>query len=59
MNSSVMEPLNVDGVEEFRLRTWARRNFIPAEDRGGNLHPIVVDELTRMDEEQKFRKNPK
>lgn len=61
MNSQVMmEPIqNVDGVEEFRLRTWARRNYIPAEGRGLNLHPVVVDELSRMDEEQKFRKSPK
>jgi hypothetical protein len=61
MNSQVaMEPIqNVDGVEEFRLRTWARRNYIPVEGRGLSLHPVVVDELSRMDEEQKFRKSPK
>jgi hypothetical protein len=50
---------NVDAVEEMRMRTWARRHYTPAEDRSNNLHPIVLDEMLRKDEEQAFRKSPK
>lgn len=42
---------DVDPVEEMRLRTWARRNYSPAEDRDGNWHPIVLDEMTQKDRE--------
>ena len=50
---------DVDAVEEMRMRTWARRHYTPAEDRSGNLHPIVLDEMLRKDAEQGFRKSPK
>lgn len=42
---------DVDPVEEMRLRTWARRNYSPAEERDENWHPIVLDEMTRKDRE--------
>ena len=35
---------NVDAVEEMRLRTWARQNFVPAGERNVNWHPVVLDE---------------
>lgn len=51
MASKAEVPFDVDPVEEMRLRTWARRNYSPAEDRDGNWHPIVLDEMTRKDGE--------
>ena len=63
MNSQAameMEPTHsVDAVEEMRMRTWARRHYIPAGDRSTDLHPIILDEMLRKDEEQRFRKSPK
>ena len=40
----------VDPVEEIRLRTWARRHYVP-EDERSNLHPVILDEMRRRDEE--------
>ena len=40
----------VDFIEELRLRRQARERYIPLAQRRG-LHPIIVDELNRMDAE--------
>lgn len=45
---------DVDPVEEMRLRTWARKNYAPAEERDENWHPIVLDEMDRKDQEGKL-----
>ena len=42
---------NVDAIEEFRLRTWARRNYTPAQERRSDWHPVVHDEMRRKDRE--------
>lgn len=42
---------DVDPVEEMRLRTWARKNYAPAEERDDGWHPIVLDEMDRKDQE--------
>jgi hypothetical protein len=42
---------DIDPIEEMRLRTWARRNYAPSEDRDESWHPIVLDEMTRKDRE--------
>lgn len=41
----------VDPVEEMRLRTWARKNYAPVEDRDESWHPIVLEEMDRKDQE--------
>ncbi len=55
MNVAVMTELEVDGdvdaIDEIRLRTWARKNYIPAPERDDNLHPVVLDEMNRKDYE--------
>lgn len=43
--------LGVDPVEEMRLRTWARKNYTPAEERDETWHPIVLEEMDRKDRE--------
>ncbi|MBM83192.1 MAG: hypothetical protein CMJ78_21740 [Planctomycetaceae bacterium] len=42
---------SVDFVEELRLRTHARKHYISREDRKPDLHPIVLDEMLRVDRE--------
>ena len=41
---------DVDAIDEIRLRTWARRNYTPIKDRDFDWHPIVLDEMRRVDE---------
>lgn len=55
MASEAESAFDVDPVEEMRLRTWSRKNYSPAEDRDGNWHPIVLDEMTRKDGESPER----
>ncbi len=42
----------VDFVEEIRLRTWARQNYVPQNERSRGLHPVILDEMRRKDREQ-------
>ena len=42
---------DIDVIEEMRLRTWARQNYLPAKERGDEMHPIVLEEMTRKDHE--------
>lgn len=58
MNTSTIELTDlgtfideIDPIEEMRLRTWARRNFVSAEQRDEDWHPIVLDEMLRIDRE--------
>lgn len=44
---------DVDPIEEMRLRTWARKHYRPKQDRDASLHPIVLDEMTRCDQERR------
>jgi hypothetical protein len=43
--------LDVDPIEEFRLRRWARENYVPTEQRDRAWHPIVHEEMRRKDGE--------
>ncbi|MFK7778991.1 MAG: hypothetical protein QM501_12880 [Gimesia sp.] len=43
--------LSVDAIEEMRLRTWARRNYIQESQREDHLHPVILDEMLRIDQE--------
>ena len=39
----------IDLIDELQLRYWARTNYVPAEVRAAELHPIVMDEMCRRD----------
>lgn len=54
MNVAVLldQETSLDPVEEIRLRTWARQHYIPRELRDDSLHPIILEEMHRKDEEQ-------
>lgn len=41
----------VDPIDEIRLRTWARKNYSPAHERDDAWHPVIHDEMNRMDRE--------
>ncbi|MBL6704799.1 MAG: hypothetical protein ISQ06_01710 [Planctomycetaceae bacterium] len=42
----------LDLVAELRLRQWARRNYVPAEQRSdSDWHAVVVSEMRRIDRE--------
>ena len=47
MTSSVMAEL--DFIEELRLRRWARENYVPAEGRQDEWHPVVHEEMEKKD----------
>jgi hypothetical protein len=44
--------VDLDFIEELRLRRWARQNFVPVEQRLTSWHPIVLDEMLSKDDEQ-------
>lgn len=52
-SSAVLETeMEIDPVEEMRLRTWARRHYTPANERDTEWHPVVLDEMRRKDRER-------
>ena len=42
---------DLDLIEELRLRRWARENYVPADERDGGWHPIILEEMRRKDGE--------
>lgn len=54
MNGVAMldQEVDVDPIEEIRLRTWARQNYLPRELRDDSWHPIILEEMLRKDGEQ-------
>lgn len=45
-------PEEIDPVEEMRLRTWARQHYAPSDSRDARWHPVVLDEMSRKDQER-------
>jgi hypothetical protein len=41
--------VDLDFIEELRLRRWARQNYVPPEQRDSAWHPVVLDEMDRKD----------
>lgn len=48
---SISSTGSIDLIRELRIRQWARTNYVPAEMRPGSWHPLVLDEMSRRDEE--------
>jgi hypothetical protein len=48
--------LEMDLIEELRLRRWARENYVPPEQRERSWHPVIQDEMKKKDTE-KFSSN--
>jgi len=51
MSSGVLE-LDLDLIEELRLRRWARENYVPPENRQRTWHPVVHVEMNKKDTEK-------
>ena len=51
LEPEVMAEDEIDLIQEMRLRTWARRNYVAAANRDANWHPIILDEMRRVDQE--------
>ena len=43
--------MQVDPIEELRLRRWAREIYVPADDRDESWHPIILKEMCSRDAE--------
>ena len=43
---------DVDFIEELRLRRWARENYVPDGERNRGWHPIILEEMSRRDQER-------
>jgi hypothetical protein len=43
--------VDVDFIEELRLRRWARENYVPVDERDTAWHPIILEEMHRKDGE--------
>jgi len=44
--------IEVDLIEEMRLRAWARRNYCSPESRSSEWHPVVHEEMRRKEVEE-------
>ena len=40
---------DLDIVEELKLRTWARKNYVPDLQRDIDWHPVILEEMSRRD----------
>jgi hypothetical protein len=52
MQSSAILGFEIDAIEEIRLRTWARENYVPSADRDESWHPVILEEMSRKDRER-------
>ena len=52
MDALAVFEVEVDLLEEIRLRTWARANYVPPEERDLTWHPVVLEEMDARDREQ-------
>ncbi len=43
--------LKIDLIKELRLRRWARMYYVPQPERAANWHPVVLEEMLRIDVE--------
>jgi hypothetical protein len=41
----------LDFIEELRLRRWARENYVPRDSRELSWHPVILDEMSRKEDE--------
>jgi hypothetical protein len=49
----------VDAIEELRMRRWARENYVPPDERSRGWHPIVLDEMSRKDQDARPSESPR
>jgi hypothetical protein len=47
----VSSGVELDFIEELRLRRWARENYVPRPQRQLSWHPVILEEMTHKDDE--------
>ncbi len=47
----VSSGVELDFIEELRLRRWAREHYVPRQQRQMSWHPVVLEEMIRRDDE--------
>jgi hypothetical protein len=53
MAATLSFALEPDAIEEFKMRRWARENYVPADNRDARWHPVVLEEMRRKDRESR------
>jgi hypothetical protein len=43
--------MELDFIEELKLRRWARENYVPPAQRERSWHPVVHEEMRKKDGE--------
>jgi hypothetical protein len=43
--------LDLDPIEELRMRRWARENYVPEGRREKDWHPVIHDEMSKKDQD--------
>lgn len=43
--------VDLDLIEELRMRRWARENYVPEGRREKGWHPVIHDEMTKKDKD--------
>ena len=51
MSSSGVMEMDLDFIEELKLRRWARENYVSPEERSQKWHPIIHEEMEKKDDE--------
>jgi hypothetical protein len=41
----------LDLIDELRLRSWAREHYVARDERCGDWHPVILEEMQRRDAE--------
>lgn len=49
MPAAPMMELELDFIEEIRLRRWARENYCAPDDRDEEWHPVIHEEMHQKD----------
>src|SRR5262249_44883617 len=44
--------VELDFIEELRLRRWARENYVPPDERSQKWHPVIHEEMEKKDGEE-------
>jgi len=43
--------MDLDFIEELRMRRWARENYVAPEERSQKWHPVIREEMEKKDNE--------
>ncbi len=49
MSSVMSSVLDLDFIEELRLRRWAREHYVPVDQRKPSWHPVIHEEMEKKD----------